>query len=352
MRLARTGGVILGLLLPWTGLGAQAPPSLVDRAIRAWADVDFDAAVGFLRRWFASAQATTAPPAERGRALTYLGAAEALRGNRDSAAAAFERLVVLDPRHRLDEMVFPPEVTTLYAAVRQRTKAVIVEVDPSAEFRPDSGAYAVRVIASSAHPLRAVLRQPDGRGVRVLYSGFIADSTILSWDGRDSAGAAVASGSYLLEIQSSTVLGDAVTRMLQVPLDVQVVRPDTLPHPPAPDTLAPPARLRVAPGSEALAGGIVAGAAAWVLPSLLAPGAEVVPLRFVVAGLAGGAGVIGFVRNFPGRLVAGSRQVNTTVAEAWRRDLAATIAENRTRRAAARVIVRSGEPIAVDLRTR
>lgn len=352
MKLARTCVVILSLILQRTELGAQEPTSLVDRAIRAYGDVDFDAAVGFLRRWFASPAATTAPPTERRRALTYLGAAEALRGNRDSAAAAFERLVFLDPRTRLDELVFPPEVTTLYTGVRQRTKAVIVEVAQISEFHPDSGAYAARVIASSAHPLRAVLRQPDGRTVRVLYSGFIADSMILRWDGRDSVGAAIAPGSYLLEIQSSTVLGDAVTRVLQLPLDIQVVRSDTLPHPVPPDTLAPRARLGAGPGSEALAGGLLAATAAALLPVVLAPDAEVQPARFVVAGIAGGMGLLGFVRNFPGKTIARDRTVNTTARDAWRTHVAATIAENRARRERARIVVRSGEPITADLRAR
>lgn len=351
MRLVRLW-VALSLALPGTDLGAQTSNELLDRGIRAYADVDLDAAVGFFRRWFASADAAGAPASDRRRALTYLGAAEALRGNRDSAAAAFERLVVLDPRFRIDELLFPPEITTLFSAIRQRTKVVTVETEPRAEFHPEGGAYSVRVIASSAHPIRAVLRQPDGRTVRVVYTGFIGDSTDLHWDGRDSTGNVISSGSYLLEIHSSTVVGDAVARVLQLPLDISVERPDTLPHPPAPlDTIAPAARAPAGPGAEALAGGLAAAAVAALLPAVLAPGADIEAVRFIVAGITGGAGLVGFVRNLPGRPI-GNPLVTAAALDAWRGQVAAAIAENRARRASARIIVLVGEPTAADLRLR
>ena len=44
--------------------------------------------------------------------------------------AAFERLLFLDPRYRPDQLVFPPEVSSLFEEVRLRTRAVAVSVPP------------------------------------------------------------------------------------------------------------------------------------------------------------------------------------------------------------------------------
>jgi hypothetical protein len=345
-------GFALGLAGSPAGLHAQVSTELVDRGVRAYGDVDFDAAVGFLRRWLAAPDAPRAALDDRRRALTYLGAAEALRGRGDSAHSAFERLVALDPRYRIDELLFPPEVSTLFAQVRQRTKAVAVEADREAEIVAEGGAYTVRAYASSAHAIRAVVRHPDGRASRALYTGFIGDSLDLRWDGRDSTGALVTSGSYYLEIQSVAVLGDAVTRVLQLPLEITVERPDTLLHPPAPaDSVRITQRTPAGPGVEALAGGTLAGAAAALLPALLAPGADFQAARFVVAGVLGGAGVIGFVRVLPGRPLAASQPADSVTLAQWRSQVAAVTGENRARRARARITVRRGEVTVADLRS-
>lgn len=116
--------MVLALLLA-TPLHAQngggtagAAGAVMTDAIRAYQDLDFDAAARLLRRVLTPPLAMELSVAERARALSYLGAAEHYRGRPDSATAVFRRLAVLAPRDQPDTLIFPPEVTRLYAAVR------------------------------------------------------------------------------------------------------------------------------------------------------------------------------------------------------------------------------------------
>jgi len=344
--LAVAGGVLAHAPAPVT---AQVGPELVARGVQAYNNVDPDGAIGFLRRWFASAEAAGATMEDRRQALTYLGAAEVLRANRDSGSAAFERLLKADPRYRIDELLFPPEVTTLFAAVRQRTKVVAVAAPPVTTIRSDSGAYTAWLFSSSTHFIQVQVRRPDGPVVRVAYDGPIGDSLDIRWDGRDSTGSTVPSGSYYLEVRSGA-FRTVATRVLQLPLAVTTQRTDTLPHPqPPPDSLRRPEQKPVRAGVEALVGGVMAGIAIAVLPMLVAPGVDLQAARYAVATLAGGVGILGFVRDLPGSPIAENSLANERLQQSWREQLAAVTAENRTRRAAARMVVRTGEPIVADL---
>lgn len=350
MRVVPTLLVILGVgVMRQAGLSAQTADDLITRAVRAYGDVELDAAVGYLRRWFASDRATRAPLDQRRRALTYLGAAETLRGNPDSAASAFERLVELDPRSRMDELVFPPEVTTRFEAVRARTKVVAVDVTPETELRPDGEWFTAWLFASSAHQLRVGLRRPEGDPVRVIYSGLIGDSLAVRWDGRDSSGVWVSPGRYFLEAFSPAT-GGWPQRVLQVPLEIAVDVADTLPAPPPlADSLLLSERRGAGPGLEALLGGLAAGVGVAVLPPLLAPGADVKPLRFVIAGTISLAGLVGFVRDVPGGIVGENRRANQAERRAWMERVAAVAEQNRARRAEARMVIRAGQPVVVRL---
>jgi len=351
MRAVRTllAFVVTVVLVP-TGLTAQTPTDLVARAVRAYGDVDLEGAVGFLRRWQASPAAASAPLEQRRRVLTYLGAAETLRGNPDSAASAFERLVELDPRARMDELIFPPEVTTRFEAVRARTKVVAASVAPTTEITPAGERFAAWLFGSSPHQLRVALRRAEGAPVRAIYSGLVGDSLLVRWDGRDSSGAWVASGPYILEAFSAVTAGGPPQRVLQVPLEITVQGGDTVPTPPSPpDSLLLPDRRGAGPGMEALFGGLVAGVGVALLPPLLAPNAEVTPFRFVVAGTIGLAGLTGFLRDLPGSVDPANRRANDELRRAWRERSAAVAEENRARRAAASMVIRAGQAVVVRL---
>jgi len=113
-------------------LGAQgnSASNTMAQAVRAYQDLEFDAAARLLRRVLAPPVAAQLKDAERARALMYLGAAEHYRGRPDSAIAVFRRLVALAPDQRPDTLIFPPEVTRLYDGVRAGGATTIVAVAP------------------------------------------------------------------------------------------------------------------------------------------------------------------------------------------------------------------------------
>jgi hypothetical protein len=84
----------------------------------------------------------------------------------------------------------------------------------------------------------------------------------------------------------------------------------------------------------------------------MAPSADVEPARFLVATVAGGVGILGFVRAFPGSLIAENQLANQQQHQRWQELVAVIAAENRSRRAAARLVVRTGEPVVADLTSR
>src|SRR6266511_1780871 len=110
------------------GGGGGAASEMMTGAIRAYQDLDFDAAARLLRRVLTPPVAMELTDDERARALSYLGAAEHYRGRHDSAMAVFRRLAVLSPRGQPDTLIFPPEITRLYDAVRS---SMLEAVNPS-----------------------------------------------------------------------------------------------------------------------------------------------------------------------------------------------------------------------------
>jgi hypothetical protein len=102
--------VALLLALPVTRLAAQSPTALLGLGIQAYRDVDMVGSVQHLRRALAAGGDEALEVDAHKQALTYLGAAELYRDRRDSATAAFRRLVDLDPRYRPDPVVFPGHV--------------------------------------------------------------------------------------------------------------------------------------------------------------------------------------------------------------------------------------------------
>src|SRR5207249_8051859 len=136
---------------------AQSGDSLIVMGMRAYKNLEFDAATLLLRRGVVQLTAANAPVARRAKGLVYLGAAELFRGQRDSAVAVFRRLVVLDPRYRPDQLVFPPEVTNVFEAVRLRTKTVAIVVPRDTVIPVQDGAFRARLVASSFQTVNVTL---------------------------------------------------------------------------------------------------------------------------------------------------------------------------------------------------
>jgi hypothetical protein len=328
---------------------AQSPSDLVVRAVEAYDDLDLATAAGLIRRALAVEGTDALATEERLRALSYLGAAEFYRGNQDSVLSAFQRIVILDPRFQIDDVVFPPDVTSLFALVRRDTKVVQVNAPRVGRLRAGTGQYAAQLYASSYHEILATVALADGRPVRVLYSGLIGDSLEIYWNGLDSARVPVGTGRYFLTVESTGREG-TVVRQLRVPLDVSASSIDTLPLPARPaDSLFLPEGTSGGPAIETLLGGVVGGIAVALLPSAIASDTDLSAGRLAVGGAMTIAGVVGFFKQRGGQPIPQNIAANEAVRQEWqlRRDDIAR--QNAVLRAEVDLVIRAGRPVAVDL---
>jgi len=319
-------------------LPAQSASDLLGQGVRAYQALEYDAAAALLERSLRPDSTARLADSLRARALTYLAATELFRGQRDSAVAAFRQLVLLNPRYRPDELVFPPQVTNLFQEVRRATKAVAVVVPPVTTVRTRLDPFKARLLTSSLADLSVMLEREDGTPVRELYSGPVADTLVLSWDGLTAAGAPAENGRYILRVTPRAQTADG-PRARRVVLEVKQEPPDTLAWPPPPPFL--PERTSTGPAFRSLAAGLVAGAAAVALPSIMAPGKDASGARFAVGATVGVAGFVGFFARKPRPLEANVR-ANASQRDAWKKKLDAVRAENATRLRTMRLVVRAG----------
>jgi len=337
--MARVALLAFALVLP-AAARAQTPAERMTRGLGAYRDLDFDSAAVMFR----SALTVTGPNAlagaDRERALVYLGATELFRDRRDSAMAAFRRLILADPRYRPDQLVFPPEVVGLFELVRQGTRAVLVTVPPVTEVNAGERIMAT-VIAASYHPITAVVTRASGARVRTLYAGDIADSLLVLWDLRDSMGVAVDTGSYVLRV--SSIANNRPVRAVEVPLDLRLVRRDSLPWPPPiSDSLLKPEIAPASTSARPLLAGAVAAVAAVVLPSLVASGSDASSARYAIAAAVSVGGIVGYARGRKPVPVPANVQSNQQMRAAWQRRLADVQSENVRRRTERHMTVRAG----------
>jgi hypothetical protein len=298
---------------------------LFSEGIKAYQGLDFAAAAQLLRRALDTDGSLS--PADRHRAFMYLGAASVFRDEHSNAVDAFRTLVVADPRFRPDTLIFPPRVTEVYSEVLQTTKAVALLAPAATQFRARDETFTVRAYATSPHQIRARIETRDGALLAELYSGRIADSVTLTWNGLDTAGAVPATGSYRLVV-TSLVTPDQALRSVSLPLDVRVEPPDTLPWPAASEV------PRSGWDARFLVSGLVLGAG-FAVPAALGAGGWRGPR--IALGLAfGAAGLIGAAR--------GAGHASPAAEAAWRNRLATVRAENARRREPM-ITLHTGAPI-------
>src|SRR5207247_236162 len=144
-----------------------------------------------------------------------------------------------------------------------------------------------------------------------------------------------------LRVTPRTLTADG-PRARQVPLEVKQEPPDTLAWPP-PLTTPPllPERTSTGPAFRSLAAGLVAGAAAVALPSIIAPGKDASGARFAVGATVGVAGFVGFFARKPRPLDANVR-TNASQRDGWQKKLDAVRTENAARLRTMRLVVRAG----------
>lgn len=322
-------------------LGAQQRPGALARAIDAYDGLSYDSAAALLRRLLATPDSSLAT-ADRIRALTYLGATELFRGDRDSARAVFVRLLAADPRARPDQLVFPPEVSDLFQETRLATRLVAVAPPPVTVLRAAGDRLILRLYASTYHNVTASV-QRGGDPPRQLYAGAVGDSLDVLWDGRDGGGAEAAAGTWMFRVVSRAADGSTAST-LELPLAVTHVAPDTVPWPARPDSSGMlPERGPGGGGGGRLRAGLLTAVAVVVLPSVV--GLEQSSgTRLGVAGLAGIAGVVGFRRQQQPQPIPANIAANRLRVQQWENAVNAARAENARRRASTAVRIAAGSP--------
>ena len=319
------------------------------RAMTAYRGLDYDEAATRFRDLLNSTSIALTP-LERSRARMFLGATEIFRGQREAAITAFRDLLIADPRYRPDELIFPPEVSALFQETRLGVRAVAVTVPANAEIRLPADRLPIRVYAAALHEIRAQIVGPRGAVESILHVGAVGDSLEVLWNPRDALGQLREPGRYFVRVASRGPDG-RTEREVEVPLDVERIQQDSLPHPepPAPSALRPETVVRSS-GVRPLLTGLVTAAVIAVLPSVVGSEEPGMGVRVGVAGAVGVAGVVGLTRATTPRPLPENIDYNRRQREQWQREVDRIANENAARRAAARLQIRSN--VAAPVKTR
>lgn len=343
--------LILLLVMPLRASHAQAPTTTdpLAAALASYNDLEYDVAATRFRAAIALTGAQRLADADRARALMYLGATENFRGARPSAVEAFRSLLIVDPRYRPSEVVFPPEVVALYQETRIGIRATSAEIQSPSVIAIPTDRLPIKIFASTLHDIRVRVTTSLGAPERVLYEGVIGDSLLVSWDGREASGAAGRPGRYLLRIASRNASGTP-EREVQIPLEVEHVPIDTLPWPePLNASQLRPETVVRANGTRQVVTGLAGAAAAVLLPSLVGA-SDASSLRFGVAAGIGIAGAIGLATATRPQPVVENIAFNNAKRAEWMQESERVKAENRTRLAGVRLRVRVERAVTVEIR--
>lgn len=330
-------------------LRAQSETDPLAAALSSYRNLDYDQAAGRLRAALARTGGTRLSDTDRARALMYVGATEVFRGQRATAEEAFRNLLIADARYRPDQLIFPPEVVALFEQSRIGVRAVSVMIASSSDITVPPDRLPIRLFASTLHNIRVRVTTSLGAPERVLYEGVIGDSLVVAWDGREAGGRAGAPGRYLLRITSSGPEGNS-EREVQVPLEVEHLRADTLPWPAAlaANTLRPESEVR-ANGMQQFLTGLVGAAVVVTLPSIVGA-SDASTARYGVAGAIGVAGIIGLTTAARPRPLPANIAWNNERRAEWDREVARVRAENEIRNSTVRLRVRAERAVTVEIR--
>ena len=156
---------VLASLVVARAAPSQRADSAFSDAVQAYDNLDFHDASALFRLVAATATRGRAP-GELESTLAYLGASEWFEGLRDSAVSTFRALVILDPRYRPSDLVFPPEITGAFGDVRRLTKVLDIVSSLDTTIQTREGRFAARLFASSPHPVTVGVLRDDGTILR------------------------------------------------------------------------------------------------------------------------------------------------------------------------------------------
>jgi len=341
IRSARRWAVAVLLAAMPAILAAQGNDVLA-RSLTAYRNLDYDASASGLRALLAVEGAGALAPADRQRARMYLGASEVFRSRRDAALEAFRAIVQDDARYRPDQLIFPPEVTSVFQQAKATVRSIALVVPPDTRILTSDDRFSVKLYAASTHPVRAVITDAFGGAVRVLHDGASGDSLVLLWNGRDGLGRLREAGRYELRVISRTPDGRD-EREMSVPLTIDRIERDTLPWPA--QLPASAFRQETAPasgGTRFLVTGLLGAGLVAAMPSVVGAEQGGSSIRFGLAAAFGVAGTVGKLRASSPRPITENVEYNRRQRDAWLREVARVRSENETRRAVNGLRVRAG----------
>jgi hypothetical protein len=322
----------LAVLWPAT-TPAQSQDRAYEQGIRAYRALEMESAGWLLRQSLANDRLD---PQERRTALSYLGAAEFYRDRRDSALAAYARLIRLDPHYEVDHLVFGPDVQTLFDEARRQTP--IVEVTATrTSFTPGGRGLPVRLRTNTPHVVVVTAETINGDVMDTVFRKRVRDTATAYWAANPHPGERPPVGGYVLAV-SSLDTQDQVKWRVTVPVHVTRAAENPLDVPPPPVML--PEHRSLGPGLARLGLGLAAATTAYFATPLVtdSKGWQLALTEGFAA-----AGVIGFFGARPGAPLPDNVVANRVAREAWEARVAQVQAENRRRTDGGTVYVDVGE---------
>jgi hypothetical protein len=321
MRLRSCVVALCAVALTAPAVRAQTAGRALDQGIKAYRELEMESAGWLLRQALGDPKLGAG---ERLTALGYLGAAEFYRDRRDSALSAYGQLVQLEPWHRLDRLVFGPDVQAIFEEARRLTPVVDISAARTS-FPANARGLPVRLRANTPHVVVVTAETADGEVVDTVFREKVRDTATAHWKAAARPGRRAPVGNFVLSVSSLDAQGRVQRR---VALPVTVTRsPDEPLGAPAPPALLPE-RNPWGPGIARLVLGLGAATAAYYLTP------EVSDSKGLQLFLSQGflaAGVVSFIVTRPGRPLPENVVANRVAQEQYEARLARVRQENKRR---------------------
>ena len=312
---------LCGLALTAPAARAQTPERALDQGIKAYRELEMESA-GWLLRQALAGDKLDGP--RRVTALSYLGAAEFYRDRRDSALSAYGRLIRLEPYHRLDRLVFGPDVQAIFEEARRLTPIADVSAARTS-FPSGAPGLPVRLRANTPHVVVVTAETVNGTVVDTVFRDRVRDTATAFWTATGRPGERAPVGGFVIGVSSLDGRG-TVVRRVALPVHVTRSPEDPLTAPTLPTML--PEREPWGPGIARLVLGLGAATAAYYLTPQVSDSKG---LRlFLTQGFAA-AGAIGFWASRPGAALPDNVVANRVAQEAYEARLTQVRQENQRR---------------------